>query len=982
MKKLSFIIIIFFAINTYVVECMFTSTSLLRSGRVFGEKLSPFTSGMQKRTFYTAESIKKFSKLPQELRIVSPVYGIAKKESGALERMYVVESNAPAIKLVQSLFHHVGNQFLPTRHISNPACALDAQMLGLVIGAAENNTLQDPLTRAYIAGQWRDAYQKIATQVKRADGTVRSVKEVCKLMQVVDSKIDILLTIIDDEYVHDKNSARSILLALCALKADLTSEHDMVNYFSAVNHVKNQCVISHEASKKNALLSKKNYTHKDYTNFKDKAGKIKPRKTMDFVAKKCELAIGAMLNAKRNISLYPPVVVRGMYGYQGQHARPSCIETAFHDLFNILLYNHETQLFDLSYLPTGLPLNKAFKSFYENYKDPHHSNLILVGQAFMDIVSGIDGVDYYQQKNYELNSNPDNFLKIANHLFGIQALSLSDLGAIVSDHRRAITFILDEVNAKGAAKISMCIKNHATGTGLQADVHFYPRHGEISVPEREKSGKETFFDPVVLVKNYAISPQAQALFTMQSGGVSFKDNDVCKNEKMPASFYYIFNTDGDGNKFFIIRGILHNKMVDEESIDYALYLYKKLDFMAAVNVVTEIIKSGTWRTFPKLKSLLIDFKDEMVSKDNSGDNEFDKVKIIQSFLANIIIDTGFKQKMDVDPEFVGYSFALYQQLSPSMNGNVIAKMMIAVLRSGLWLFNNDMKIFVTKNLDYAIDLAIRNNILDVDLAIKLYEHSGLVPQSKFLVDMLDVVQTWKTRVYNKAEVSSIAKKLIDYGADVNALSKTGKTPLYMAVGMRNADLVELLLEKGAKVDLIHKVFDYTQTQMIQERTALFLAAQKADDHIIDILLRYGANPNRECDYGNFFKSTPLGQAVMSCDAKGVNSYASAQLLLEHGADSMIPGRNNVFLLQDIVLRIKKACNPEKFVDLLIRYGVDVNRMDERGNTSLDSAYKRKLRIKSSEKIDMIIEILRQAGAQTGSELRQQENEKRKQLAIE
>src|SRR5690606_2739261 len=125
------------------------------------------------------------------------------------------------------------------------------------------------------------------------------------------------------------------------------------------------------------------------------------------------------------------------------------------------------------------------------------------------------------------------------------------------------------------------------------------------------------------------------------------------------------------------------------------------------------------------------------------------------------------------------SFALYQQLSAGMRGGVIAKMIIALLISDRWVFNEEMKMFVRKNIDYVIDLAIRNNIFDTDLAIKLYENSGLVPQSRFLVDILDVVQSWKARVYNKAEITSIAKKLIDYAADVNALSKNGKTPLYM-----------------------------------------------------------------------------------------------------------------------------------------------------------------------------------------------------------
>lgn len=593
-KVLVLSIIIVCAINSSLLQGMLTPI-LRRSAQLKNVRMplqkSPFITGVQKRTLYTPESMKQLSQLPKEVRIVSPVHGIAKKESGVLEKMYAVKSDSPAlaVKLVQSLFHLVGNQFGPSRHITNPVCALTSGILGLVIGAAEKNQLENPQVRIYITNEWRTEYEKIITETKRADGSIRSAKEVTKLMNVIDDKIDAELTIINDEYKNDKNSGRSILLAFFALKADLTSDHDMIHYLSGINRflpivadqseaktpVLNMSLlerlkkfaqtlrehIAGSTDRESVLLNQKNYTQKDYAYFKNKAKEIKPSETMDFALENFELAISTILNEKRGVgvSLYPPKVVRNMYGYQGQHERSNCVETAFQDLFNILLYDNKTQSFDISLLPVNISLNEAFKKFYEDYKDINQINSREVGQAFMDLVSNISGVDYFQQKNYELNANADNFLIIANHLLGTQARDLNELGTILSDERRTITFILHFSGKENITKISMVIKDNKTNAELRADLGFAPGHGEISVEEREQSNI-SLLDPAILAKNYSISPEAQALFSIQPPSIDFMRKNLVDDNNLPVSFYYTLNAEGDWDKSFIIKKILHSKI--------------------------------------------------------------------------------------------------------------------------------------------------------------------------------------------------------------------------------------------------------------------------------------------------------------------------------------------------------------------------------------------------------------------------------------
>src|SRR5258708_36111167 len=108
--------------------------------------------------------------------------------------------------------------------------------------------------------------------------------------------------------------------------------------------------------------------------------------------KNFELAISTILDQRRSLPLYPPQVVRSSYGYQEQEPRSNCVDAAMQDLFNILIYNAQTQSFDLSLLPSNLKVNDAFKRFYDDHGGVNVINTQEVGQAFMDLVSGIPGI--------------------------------------------------------------------------------------------------------------------------------------------------------------------------------------------------------------------------------------------------------------------------------------------------------------------------------------------------------------------------------------------------------------------------------------------------------------------------------------------------------------------------------------------------------------------------------------------------------------
>ncbi|MDQ6758494.1 MAG: ankyrin repeat domain-containing protein, partial [Acidobacteriota bacterium] len=162
--------------------------------------------------------------------------------------------------------------------------------------------------------------------------------------------------------------------------------------------------------------------------------------------------------------------------------------------------------------------------------------------------------------------------------------------------------------------------------------------------------------------------------------------------------------------------------------------------------------------------------------------------------------------------------------------------------------------------------------------------------------------------------------LLAKGADVNAKSKMGRSPLLMAASDdRGGPVVKLLLAKGAQVD----ARDSMQT------TALFQAANR---EIAQMLIAKGASVNAK----NVVGLTPLMQAASLGDPEWV------RLLLAKGADvnavtapsfqMMKNGPIGLGLLTPLLLAV--AYGPPELVKLLIDAGADVNAKDVRGMTPL------------------------------------------------
>ncbi|XP_008558550.2 putative ankyrin repeat protein RF_0381 [Microplitis demolitor] len=232
-----------------------------------------------------------------------------------------------------------------------------------------------------------------------------------------------------------------------------------------------------------------------------------------------------------------------------------------------------------------------------------------------------------------------------------------------------------------------------------------------------------------------------------------------------------------------------------------------------------------------------------------------------------------------------------------------------------------LDIAIDKKYVSIIELIIRKNVNDLSLTFsKLEDHKLLHIAAKsnvFIVEKLldkgldvDLVKDRMTPLHRAALSGCLAvvNCLINNKADVNAVSTNksylGHSVLYFAVDGRNAEVVELLIKNGARVN-----------ETRNELSPLHYAIKTCNnDQVVKVLLSNGANVNAVMKN----KLTALHCAITH------SKETVVELLLDHGADISVKdekGRNILNFAYDCYtsLRIWK---------ILVNHGADVNALDE------------------------------------------------------
>jgi ankyrin repeat protein len=187
----------------------------------------------------------------------------------------------------------------------------------------------------------------------------------------------------------------------------------------------------------------------------------------------------------------------------------------------------------------------------------------------------------------------------------------------------------------------------------------------------------------------------------------------------------------------------------------------------------------------------------------------------------------------------------------------------------------------------------------------------------------------KVTALNFAILSSepkVVKIMLDK-CDLNLKDNNGNTPLYLAYKEKKADLVDLLLEKGASADAVGR------DNNTLNQSVLYLAVIRDDIDLIKKLLDKGANPSL-ADSNN---ATPLTEACVSS-----GDLEIVKLLLDKNADVNVKETNDgtalTYAAGNTSITAEKRT---ELVKMLLAKGADKTIKDGKGRTALENAKEKK-----------------------------------------
>lgn len=161
----------------------------------------------------------------------------------------------------------------------------------------------------------------------------------------------------------------------------------------------------------------------------------------------------------------------------------------------------------------------------------------------------------------------------------------------------------------------------------------------------------------------------------------------------------------------------------------------------------------------------------------------------------------------------------------------------------------------------------------------------------------------------------LVRYLLSQGAKINAKTKNGECAAQYAAWFGQMDVLKLLIERGADMELEEK-----------GRTLLHYAAFAGSAEMLDFLLEQGMDINRNSNLG-----TPL-MCASGKNIKNRELIGTVCFLLEAGADV-----NGVDHKGETALMKAAAAGHNEIVKELIAHGANINVADNKGNTALAKA---------------------------------------------
>ena len=241
-----------------------------------------------------------------------------------------------------------------------------------------------------------------------------------------------------------------------------------------------------------------------------------------------------------------------------------------------------------------------------------------------------------------------------------------------------------------------------------------------------------------------------------------------------------------------------------------------------------------------------------------------------------------------------------------------------------------------------IDLSIYGNVPDAvpNDEKSMLEWARQIPSGSARLNSVD--GPWPSPLYKAVyfEYPDVVKVLLDKGSKVQVIGNGGY-PLQIAAQKGNQKIAELLISKGADVNLIND-----GTPLLEG--ALHHAAREGRLEFVEFLLKKGANPKNggpvldwpsKKGYLEIVKllinsgadvktKNYLGRSCLHNAALGGN-YEIADLLIKNGADVNLAAGDGATPLYEAVIG-----GDLKVVELLVSKGADVNAAATYGRTAL------------------------------------------------
>lgn len=167
-----------------------------------------------------------------------------------------------------------------------------------------------------------------------------------------------------------------------------------------------------------------------------------------------------------------------------------------------------------------------------------------------------------------------------------------------------------------------------------------------------------------------------------------------------------------------------------------------------------------------------------------------------------------------------------------------------------------------------------------------------------------------------------ARESIARDSDVNGKEEDGTTPLHIAVENGNLEMIQLLLDAGAKINARNN----------ERETPLMKIDEDASAELVRLLVRYGAKINRIANNGDTALTRAAGAATAEVTKELVGAGAQLDLQNSEGKTALMQAA---------------AANELETVRVLVLAGANVNLKDTHGETAWDKT--------SSDDIEKLLE---------------------------